>query len=689
MKKIKVWGMLLCLLLCFSISVSAEGTGKSYVYDHSQNAMKVPDPYTVERVLDKGNYSWTRPVDVQSRNGYLYVLDATGEIYILDDTTFEQTQRISFTKAGQPYAVEELKSFWIDSDGTFLVADRSKKMVFRVQADGTVIQEYGKPRTDLIDETADYLPIQVLTDSLGNVYIMSENQYRGIFKLTRNGDFITFYGSKSVDVTAELLLDMMWRNFMTDAMISNSQRYLPTEYNSMVIDSDGFVYATSAASSNMDEWVVKLNSLGNNVLQGPGQFGDFNLGAVYGHWYKTNLCSVAVDDEGYITVLDNTWNRLFQYSQEGELLYVFGGKGDQEGTFESPTCVRAMRNRLMVCDPTYATVTIWTLTEFGATVRKADGLYQAGLFVESAEEWKKVLQQCQNYEYAYVGLGKAEYIQKKYTEAMRYFRLGYAKDEYSMAFNRYRANLLRNAFVPIVLSLFAFVAVLIILRKVLRRYRKSVVATDSMIKKQIRYIGHVLIHPIDGFREMRYNHMGNAKLASVIFALYFLISCIGYTGRGFIFNDHEPSDFNIWVILATTIGLAGSFCLINWLLAVFFDGKGRFKDVWITLGYAMVPSLIALTSELILSKVLTADEGMFLGYITTIGMLWSGAVFVLGLKEIHQYSFSRNLLSLLVSVVGILILLFLLFLMMSLFVQAADFVEKIVEEIMYRVRVGF
>lgn len=68
------------------------------------------------------------------------------------------------------------------------------------------------------------------------VYILAENQYRGIFKLTREGKFVTFFGSKSVTVDAGLLLDMFWRNFMTDTQIANSRRYLPTEYSGMAID---------------------------------------------------------------------------------------------------------------------------------------------------------------------------------------------------------------------------------------------------------------------------------------------------------------------------------------------------------------------------------------------------------------------------------------------------------------------
>lgn len=688
MKKTGFLLTLLGLSVCLCITVSAEGTGKSYVYDHNQKARQVPDPYNVEQVLDAGQYPWSHPVDVLGRDEFIYVLDGAGRIVVLNADTYALEREFSFTKDGQPYETIELKSFWIDQDGTFLVVDRSKKVVFRTLADGSVIQEYGKPETDLIDDTSDYLPCQVLTDPLGKVYIMAENQYRGIFKLTREGEFITFYGSKNVNITASLLLDMLWRNFMTDAQISNSRRYLPTEYNSMAIDEDGFIYTTSLSSSERKEWVAKLNSLGSNVLRSDGKFGDFDLGRMHGRWYTTNFSSITVDNEGYITVLDKTWNRLFQYTQEGDLLYAFGGKGEQEGTFGEPANVRAIGDRLLVCDTLYGTVTVWMPSEFGAIVRKADGLYQAGLFAESEASWKAVLCLCQNYEYAYNGLGKAAYIQKDYKQALRYFRLGYDREDYSLAFARYRAAALRQAFLSAAVVLLLGLIGIALAIRLYRRYRQPIPEGPPKLP-YLRYLRYILFHPIDGFQELRYNHLGSARLASGIMLLFFFVSCLDFTERGFIFNTNEPGSFNVWVILATTVVTAFAFCLVNWLLSTFFDGKGNLKDVWTVVGYSLVPTVLCQLLQLILSQFLTLEEGAFLGYIAVVGVLWSGIVFVFGLQEVHQYSFGRNIASLLVSVIGILILLFLLFLMGNLFIQVSDFVKTVMEELLYRARAGF
>lgn len=665
---------------------SAMGTGKAYVYDHGDNAMQVPDPYTVERVLDGGAYPWSSPVDVASRDGELYVLDAGGKVVVLDGD-FSPVREIAFTKDGQPYETTELKSLWVDADGTLLVVDRSKKIVFRTDQQGRVIQEYGKPDTDLIDDTSDYLPCQVITDRLGMVYILAENQYRGIFKLTREGEFVTFFGSKSVTVDAGLLLDMFWRNFMTDTQIANSRRYLPTEYSGMAIDQDGFIYATSLSNADRAEWLVKLNSLGTNVLQSEGKFGDYNLGRLRGRWYTTNFVSVAVDEEGYITALDQTWNRLFQYSREGELLYVFGGTGEQSGTFDRPSAVRAFGSRLLVCDPSYGTVTVWTQSAFGSAVRRADRLYQNGQFAESVEPWKEVLRLCQNYEYAYNGLGKAAYIQKDYPQAMMYFKLGYSRDEYSLAYDRYRALWMRDAFTAAVAVLAAVILALAAVR--LRGRRTAPAAGRPQRLPRVKYLSTVLLHPIDGFREMRYNGMGSMALANGIMAAFFLVSCLDYTSRGFIFNTNEPGSFNVFVLLATTVAVAAVFSLVNWLLSTFFEGKGSLREVWIGVCYALVPMTCGIALQLLLSQFLTAEEGTFLTYIAAIGAGWTLLLLVFGMQEIHQYSFGRNVVALFFTIVGILILLFLLFLMANLAIQVSDFVKTVFDELMYRIKAGF
>lgn len=49
---------------------------------------------------------------------------------------------------------------------------------------------------------------------------------------------------------------------------------------------------------------------------------------------------------------------MFQYTSEGELMYIFGGQGQQNGTFQSPVDVESWGDDLLVLDQAYGTVTV-------------------------------------------------------------------------------------------------------------------------------------------------------------------------------------------------------------------------------------------------------------------------------------------------------------------------------------------
>ena len=688
MKRIfAVFLMLTVLAFCCQPVAAQSGAGKAYTYDHNKTAMATPDPYSVQQVLYGNTHSFSNPKDICYQDGYIFILNGgeNGKITVLNrDLTF--SHHITFTKEGKPYTVKEAVGFWVDADGTILVCDRSGKKVFRTDKTGAVLQEYGRPNTELMGENTDYLPYRVLTDRLGQVYILCEGQYRGVLQLKRDGTFVSFYGAKTVAVTATLLLDMLWRNFMTDKMIANSSRSLPTEYSNMAVDGDGFIYLTSAAGSSKD-YLVKLNSAGKNVMPG-SDFGDYNLGKLMGTPYRTHFTSLTVDEQGYISVVDETWNRIFQYSPEGELLYVFGGTGQQEGTFGAIGHILAIDETLLVTDSSYNSITVFSLTEFGRNVRSANQLFEAGLFEESIQPWQEVLTECSNYELAYVGIGKAYQVNRQYEEAMHYFKLGYSRPNYSKAYQRHRSQVMRDYFPPVMTAVVIVIAVLIAVRSFVRKkYGVRKLVLDESGKGA--YLFYLLFHPADGFFELRHNRKYSLWIANLLAFLWFLLEALTFNYNGFIFNYNNAADFSVISIFITTVGLCFMFCLSNWLLATFFNGKGRFKEVWIYFCYALVPMLFSSAINLLLSQFLTKDESMFMEYIGVIGTVWTVILVVVALQQLHQYAFVQNLFSLFASVVGVMILLFIGLLAVNLYTQCESFLSSVFKEILYRVEVGF
>ena len=118
-------------------------------------------------------------------------------------------------------------------------------------------------------------------------------------------------------------------------------------------------------------------------------------------------------------------------------------------------------------------------------------------------------------------------------------------------------------------------------------------------------------------------------------------------------------------------------------------GKGRLKETWIYLCYATLPVTFYNLLYVLLSNVLTLEEGVFLTYIGIIFQGWMIIMMIFALQGLHMYSFKRNIVSIICTILAMLVVLFIVFLMFNLFIQFFSFIETVVKEVMYRMVVGF
>lgn len=666
--------VLLAVIFC-SITVQAE----SYTYTNKKKVMELPIPYEVVATVSS-SAEFISPVDMRVYGEHIYVLDSERKDITLIDENYNVLNRILFTKDSVVYETNQLSGFYIFKD-KFYVADYGKGCIFVADNKGNVLEEIFLGE-DVLGTTA-FKPQCIIVDHTGFVYIISENEYRGIIVLNENLEFESFYGALNVDVSASLLVDMMWRNFMTDDQIDNSVQYIPGGYTDIDIDENGFIYTTRGVSEKTTELIRKLNPAGANVLAYTEEFGDMELSKND----PTSFSAVSVDSKGFITALDKTRQRLFQYSPEGDLLYVFGGKGSQNGLFQNAVCTAAFEEQLLILDKDTSSLTVLKPTDFGAMVREAVTLYRKAQFGDSEELWNEILKQSGNYEYAYVGLGKIYETNKSYHKAMEYYRLGDSVENYSSAMKKYRSELLKDSFGAIMTVILIIVIVVTIIFKK-KTGRKNQERPKLYERGKIAYIIYTLLHPADGYADLRYNGKYSPLAANVIVIWWFFVSCLNFNYNGYIFNENNVNDFNIWVILLSTVGVLFLFTLSSVLLSSFFEGKGKFGEIWIGLSYALIPHVLWLTSELLLTNVLVAEEGAFVIFFRIFFAAWTLFLCFVALLEIHQYSFSMNVASVLCSILGVLIVVFLVFLMFNLTAQITEFVKTIFSELNYRSLAG-
>ncbi len=198
-----------------------------------------------------------------------------------------------------------------------------------------------------------------------------------------------------------------------------------------------------------------------------------------------------------------------------------------------------------------------------------------------------------------------------------------------------------------------------------------------------RYPFYILFHPFDGFQEMRYNKKGSMRAALVIVFCWLLVELFHRSFTSFDMNNFDKENILVWRVSLITVLMYVLACLSNWCFCTLLDGKGRLKDIMIVGAYSLLPYILIRFATVILSWVLVLEEQMLLTYLVVLSEIWSGFMVIVGLQEIHEYSLKKTLLSLLLTVVGIVIMLFLALTVVMLFQQLYLFVTTVIFELRY------
>lgn len=228
-------------------------------------------------------------------------------------------------------------------------------------------------------------------------------------------------------------------------------QFIPTEFTGLDIDDDGFVYATNIDADGKQS-VRKLNPKGQDVIKKSTRnvTGEIPLSGDM-HWRlsgdysgASRIVDVVYRGSGIYSILDFTRGRIFTYDDEGNLLYIFGGRGSQEGTFKNPVAIEADGDRILVLDSYRGEIMTFVETRYGNLINEAVKLRYDGDEASAVELWKQVLELDSNYELAYVGIGKSYLAAGENKKAMEYFRLGMDREYYSIAYKRYRDDILED-----------------------------------------------------------------------------------------------------------------------------------------------------------------------------------------------------------------------------------------------------
>lgn len=482
-----------------ALPASADEAYYGYNYNWWNDAVPSQNGYVVDRVVtgvDMGVGTLNEPNDI-------FVDDVTGKIYIVDSNN----QRIVVTDEQMQSATVldtfKYSSEWSESrsavkqttlntpkgvfvthrDGKTLIyiADSMNNRVLACYEDGTIFFEYTRPSNDLYDADVSFRPDKVVVDNALNVYVVIPSITNGMVQFSVDGTFNGYYGANRVETTAEVLQNAFYRLFMTSEQMRKRQRAVAIEIANCDIDKQGFIY-TVTSSKNADKDIVKkLNPAGENIYKNMQLdnmlFGDVPL-YYNGQTYASIIDDIDVDPDGNVFLLDFGEKRIFQYSDELDLEFIFGGEGSQKGLFTSPTAVENLNGKVYVTDGRKNSVTIFKLTEFGRMVHTAIELFNRGLYQEAKEPFEEIILRDANYWFAYVGLGNAYYTMGDNETAMKYFYKN-SKLGYNRAFKEYRMEMVRQYFNVAMIAVIVLIVVLAVLSKVLKVLKKKKAASAA------------------------------------------------------------------------------------------------------------------------------------------------------------------------------------------------------------------
>lgn len=203
-------------------------------------------------------------------------------------------------------------------------------------------------------------------------------------------------------------------------------------------------------------------------------------------------------------------------------------------------------------------------------------------------------------------------------------------------------------------------------------------------KRGLKYAFHVITHPFDGFWDLSHEHKGNLAAAITFLVLFLLVRVAKLMFTNFQFINSPLQYINVFEEAGSLLLPFIILCLANWALTTLFDGKGRFKDIFIAMCYALVPYILIQAPLILISNMLAFDEASFYSVLLSISIIWCVFLVFVGLMEVHDYGPGKTIIFLIATVLGACIIIFLLLTFFSLLSDALGYFVSFYREIVYR-----
>lgn len=269
--------------------------------------------------------------------------------------TLAADQVIDATKLNTP--MNAPRSLAFAPDGTFYVADSRNHRILHLDANGTLIHQFGSPSGNDPSNPNPSAPPSTFNEPWGvavgpdgSVYVSDTWNHR-IQKFTADGQFVktwgvfgqgtaqdTFYGPRGIAVDAQGRVYVVDTGNKRVVVFDADGNYV-TQFGSEGLDAGqfdepvGIAIAPNGIVYVADTWNQRIQSFAPSA---DGlTFAPLKQWDVAG-WYGQSLDNkpfIAVDNKGRIFVTDPEGYRVIEYTTDGQLIQTWGDYGDTLSTF--------------------------------------------------------------------------------------------------------------------------------------------------------------------------------------------------------------------------------------------------------------------------------------------------------------------------------------------------------------------
>jgi len=203
--------------------------------------------------------------------------------------------------------------------------------------------------------------------------------------------------------------------------------------------------------------------------------------------------------------------------------------------------------------------------------------------------------------------------------------------------------------------------------------------------KTLKYSLYVCTRPLDGFWDLTHEKRGSIGAANVIIALAVVVEVLRLTLTNFQFVLINLEYFNSVIVALRILLPVGLWTVANWSLTTLMDGKGRMFEIYMAVCYALTPYVIINAIMILLSQIITFEEGAIYTVLAGFSAVWTGILLLAAMMMVHDYSLAKTIGSSLLTIIGMGIMVFIFVIFFSLVSDAVAYFVSLYKEILFRV----